>query len=189
MCAEMSCVLYVYAINVLLCWSDLSIKRALPVKKSRTNAGGTVPTAVRLPSASIDFLRLFTGGITDGIKEAIDHLQFDEQFDKETHEFASNIKILAKEIQRQTGVDWHRAPAAHEAFSEAVRTWLEIHKPEVGSQADQPEPGISGPDDPKTLGRTIARTLNNNPPDQLTRMRNENLKRIEVVRRIKESDS
>jgi hypothetical protein len=176
-------------INVLLCLAHLSIKRAQPVKKSRTNAGDTVATAVRLPSASVEWLRICAGGITDGIKEAIDRLQFDNQFDKETLKLASSIKILAKEIQRQTGVDWHRAPAAHEAFSEAVKTWLEIHKPEVGSQADQPEPGISGPDDPKTLGRAIARTLNNNPPDELIHIRNANLRRIALLRRIRESDS
>jgi hypothetical protein len=134
------------------------------VKKPRTNSDDTVATAVRLQRSTVEWLRSCTDGITDGIKDGLDRLMFDEQFDKETLELASNIKMLAKEIQRQTGADWHRSPAAHEAFSEAVKTWLDIRKPEVGSRADQLEPSISGPDDPKTLGRTIARTMNNNPP-------------------------
>ena len=91
--------------------------------------------------------------------------------------------LLAKEVQQQTRTDWHRAPAAYEAFAEAVKTWLDFLKPvpmagSTGVQAGQSEADISAGDDPKTLGRAIARTLNNNPPDQLRRIRNANLKRI-----------
>jgi hypothetical protein len=149
-----------------------------PVKKSGTNAGDTVAAAVRLRRSTVEWLRISTDGITDGIRQGIDRLMLDEQFDKETLELASNIKMLAKEIQRQTGADWHRSPAAHEAFSEAIRTWLDMHKPQRGIPTDQLEAGISSPDDPKTVGRTIARTMNNNPPDTLSRLRGANLRRI-----------
>jgi hypothetical protein len=48
---------------------------------------------------------------------------------------------------------WHSNPNTHAALSEALRTWMEIIKPQQqGAVSD-----LFGPGDPETLGRATAR--------------------------------
>lgn len=72
-------------------------------------------------------------------------------YDQQTRGLAHQLKGLAKHVLRHTKHAWHAHPKAHEAFTEAVRTWLE-DSPPAGVKEEQ-----WGQDDPKTLGRAIAR--------------------------------
>jgi hypothetical protein len=151
----------------------------LAVKKSDKES---VQTAIRLPRETYEWLRARPEGITDTIKRGIVAVMFEEMFDAETLSLASNIMILAKQIQKQTGAKWHRGPKAHAAFAEAVRAWLDLEKP-----APLPEPksaadelfgdGVFGPDDPLTLGRAIARTMHDAQTENFQRFREELISR------------
>ena len=79
-------------------------------------------------------------------------LHYEEEFDEQTRFLGYDLMSLARDVRINSRFDWHAHPKAHEAFTEAVRVWLEVTTPpEV-----QNEPW--GPDDPKTLGRTLARS-------------------------------
>jgi hypothetical protein len=123
----------------------------------------SVQTAIRLPRETYEWLKARPEGITDTIKRAIYGLMFEQMFDAETLSLASDIMILAKEIQKQTGSKWHQVPKAHEALAEALAVWLERNKPQPlsGAAAD-----LFGPDDPQTLGRAIARTVHNKQAEE-----------------------
>jgi hypothetical protein len=70
--------------------------------------------------------------------------------DQQTRRLARELMSLARHVLHHTGHAWHAHPKAHEAFTEAVTTWLDDSTPAVAE-------GQWGQDDPKTLGRAIAR--------------------------------
>ena len=63
---------------------------------------------------------------------------------------------LAQEIAAQAGS--LTLPRVHEALAEAIKTWLELTKPQRGDIGGAVS-DLLGPSDPATLGRTIAHTL------------------------------
>jgi hypothetical protein len=80
----------------------------------------------------------------------------EDQFEMPTRELARDVMFLADEVKRQSGLSWHTYPKAHEALAEALRMWLEIIKPPIAESAAASD--LFGPDDPSTLGRSIARS-------------------------------
>ena len=74
--------------------------------------------------------------------------------DAETRALLEAVGWMADEIRRQSGADWHDFPKATEALAAAIHTWLEIIKPKESSTAAS---DLFSPDDPPTLGRSIAR--------------------------------
>ena len=91
--------------------------------------------------------------------------------DPKTRELADDVAWLADAIAYQVKPAagplgaWHSNEATHAALSEALKTWLDIIKPQLGppigllGRVDPPNPGLLGPDDPPTLGRATARHL------------------------------
>jgi plasmid stability protein len=78
-------------------------------------------------------------------------LDYERNFDEQTRRLGYDLMSLARNVRANSGFDWHAHPKAHEALTEAIRVFLQIAtRPEV-----QNAPW--GPDDPKTLGRTLAR--------------------------------
>jgi predicted DNA-binding protein len=91
--------------------------------------------------------------IKDRLLQSLD----EDQFDWPTRGLARDIMTLAEDI-KASGVGayaWHQHVKAHEALAAAVMVWLESIKPPHQRSA-APE-ALFGPDDPQTLGRTIAR--------------------------------
>jgi hypothetical protein len=95
-----------------------------------------------------------------------------DTYDAATRELAADVLWIADEINRQS-VSWHLYPKAREALTEAIRTWIEITAPKRKIKMPQPGrmvpvPGVSdlfGPDDPATLGRSIARLYERVKPE------------------------
>jgi hypothetical protein len=76
----------------------------------------------------------------------------DEKFDEWTRRLGHEVKLLAHDVQNQTGHSWREHPKSHETLAAAITTTLERNKPEPVEGED-----AWGADDPKTLGRAIAR--------------------------------
>jgi hypothetical protein len=79
-------------------------------------------------------------------------LRYEQAFDEQTRLLGYDLMSLARGVRNYSRFDWHAHPKAHEVLTEAVRVWLEIATPPEVLNAPW------GPDDPKTLGRTIARS-------------------------------
>jgi len=79
-------------------------------------------------------------------------LHYERLFDEQTRFLGYDLMSLARAVRDNSRFDWHEHPKAHEALTEAVRVWLEIVTPPEVQNAPW------GPDDPKTLGRTLARS-------------------------------
>jgi hypothetical protein len=78
-------------------------------------------------------------------------LQYERQFDEQTRSLGYDLMSLARSVRVNSRFDWHAHPKAHEALTEAIREWLKVATPPEVQNAPW------GPDDPKTLGRTLAR--------------------------------
>ena len=79
-------------------------------------------------------------------------LHYERLFDEQTRFLGYDLMSLARGVRNYSRFDWHAHPKAHEVLTEAVRVWLEIVTPPEVQNAPW------GPDDPKTLGRTLARS-------------------------------
>jgi len=93
----------------------------------------------------------------EDIRDRLERTFAEDLIDPKTRDLTDDIQGLAGELAAQSHT-WHAHPKAFEAFTEAVKTWLEFQRPRrkgVGV-SDMIDASI---DDPQTLGRTIARTL------------------------------
>jgi hypothetical protein len=84
----------------------------------------------------------------------------DETFDEPTRELAEDIRRLAHEITAQAGSI--TLPRVLEALAEAIKTWMELTQTEKKDEHGLygvASWDVLGPNDPPTLGRTIAHTL------------------------------
>jgi hypothetical protein len=73
-----------------------------------------------------------------------------DQFDEPTRDLAYDLMVLARHIKEISGFAWHKHPKATEALIAAMQAWLEAEKPENAAG--------EFPDEPRTLGRTLAAT-------------------------------
>ena len=89
----------------------------------------TVQTAVRLPREMHERLKGSALGVSEEIRQRVARSFFEEDAtDAPTRELAEDIVRMAADV-RANGIEWHRHPKAHEAFTAAIVTWLEIIKP------------------------------------------------------------
>jgi hypothetical protein len=123
-----------------------------------------VPTGLRLPREMYERLKQSYLGVSGEIRRRLERTFLEERYDVETRELADDVMWLAGEVQRQCGgLSWHLYPKAHEALAEALRMWLEISKRRAAESAaalaeSAAALDLFGPDDPPTLGRSIARS-------------------------------
>jgi hypothetical protein len=123
-------------------------------KVKRKKDVGSVAAGVRLPQNAVEWLRPHEGGVSGGIKKAIDRLAFESMFDAPTIKLARDIMLLARDVQTYGGgLPWHASPKAFEALSEAINAWMERASPVAESGAVE---DLFGPNDPQTLGRVVA---------------------------------
>lgn len=126
----------------------------MPRKSGKRDA--RIQTGLRLEPEVLDQLRKSSLGVSEEIRRRIDLTLAADVYDEPTRELAADIMAIAHEISQQAGLgsSWHNNRKANEALAAALQTWLEGLKP-------MPSGGVSdlfGPDDPATLGRTIARS-------------------------------
>lgn len=74
---------------------------------------------------------------------------------KETARLIDAVEWMANEMERQS-LAWTVSAKARVAMLTAVQTWMELNKSPDYSQAVE---DLFGPDDPETLGRSIARLV------------------------------
>jgi hypothetical protein len=111
-------------------------------------------TSIRLPSAL--YARLVAAAGKGGVGEEIrDRLEASFSHDEKTEELCRYLVRLATVVEQDLA-PWHSDPYACEAFVAGLAVLLRVLKPE-GEPAARPgnltEPG----DDPKVIGRTLAR--------------------------------
>jgi hypothetical protein len=88
------------------------------------------------------------------IRERLKWTFADDLVDKPTRELREAVLWIADELSRQVGAFGAYSPRGREALGQAIQHWLEITTPPpTGAASD-----LFGPDDPATLGRSIART-------------------------------
>jgi hypothetical protein len=86
------------------------------------------------------------------IRRRIDRTLDEETFDQQTRELADSIMWMADEVSRQVGSPWHSTKKGRHAVAVAIQQFMQATAPLEGTSED-----LFGPDDPPTLGRTIAR--------------------------------
>ena len=86
-----------------------------------------------------------------------------EVADRPTRDFIEGVALMAAEVARETGANWHQHAGAHEALTRAIQLRLEALKPK-GSTAfgDRPHATVSD-DDPYRLGALIEFRLRRQP--------------------------
>jgi hypothetical protein len=103
----------------------------------------------------LDKLRKGSGGVSEEIRRRIDRTLFEDGYSQATRSLADAAMWIADEIDRQVGAPWHTSRNGHLAVATALQTWLvELCAPDAASDPTQDS---FGPDDPGTLGRSVAR--------------------------------
>lgn len=124
------------------------------MKKSR-DVNESVQTAVRLPRHVLDRLKESDLGVSGEIRRRLDRTFDLDAFDDRTRDLADCVMWIASEVSRQVGHPWHVTGKGQQAVAAAIQYLLE---PAEGSQiASTASEDLFGPDDPPTLGRSIAR--------------------------------
>jgi ParG len=94
--------------------------------------------------------------VAEEIRQRLDRTLYeDAAFDEPTRALAEDVRRLAHEVAAQAGA--LTLPRVHDALAEAIKTWLQLTKPQpanIGAVSD-----MLASSDPPTLGRTIAHTL------------------------------
>jgi hypothetical protein len=91
--------------------------------------------------------------LSDEIRTRVNRTLFIDSYDQSTRLLAEDVMWLADEISRQVGSTWSYSHNGHLALGTAIQTWLEINAPPLHGAASD----LFGPDDPTTLGRSVAR--------------------------------
>jgi hypothetical protein len=125
--------------------SDRSIADEIRSRIERTIELDTLPPLVDAASKSN---RSIQAEVTRRLMHTFDQ----DLFDPATRELAIHIMELARGIQENSGCRWDEQPKAHEALVEGVTTLIEGLKPPATAE-DQ-----WGQDDPRTVGRLLARS-------------------------------
>jgi hypothetical protein len=91
--------------------------------------------------------------VAEEIRRRINFTLWLDSYDKPTRDLADAVMEIAREIERQTRSPWQSNRKSNEALAAAVQEWLEGLRPRLSGGASD----LFGPDDPATLGRSIAR--------------------------------
>jgi hypothetical protein len=150
----------------------------------------SVPTAIRLPRQTYEWLRKRDEGITDAIKRGLEFVAIEEGADQPTRDLALLIFELAREVEVDPGGAWHTNGASYRAFERMLLRVLLKWKPAdydgdmfslVTLPPFQEREHASHPvDDADALGIFLADTVLNVPDrerrDQIRMAREQNLK-------------
>ncbi len=88
----------------------------------------------------------------DEIRTRLERTFDEDSVEKPTRDLIEAVKWMAAEIRRQVHLPWYYTVKSNEAMAAAMQTWLEIVRPPRTDEGD-----LFGPDDPPTLGRSVAR--------------------------------
>lgn len=124
------------------------------MKKSKRARG--VHTAVVLPPDVLEQLRRSERGVSEEVRRRVDRTLDEDAFDEQTRALGDAIMWIADEVSRQVGHPWHVTVKGRQAVAVAIQHFLEASIPPTESLAVEL---LFGPDDPPTLGRTIARSF------------------------------
>jgi hypothetical protein len=127
-------------------------------KRGRPSSGiKTELVHLRLPVAILKRMRGSPLGLTGEIKNRLAQSVEEAERNADTRAFVAAVAWIADEIRRDigVGVSWRNNSKAREALIAAVQAWLEANANKRAGPAVASD--LFGPDDPATLGRTIAR--------------------------------
>jgi len=144
-----------------------------PKKRKRE---ARIQTAVRLEPEILEKLRESHLSLSDEIRRRISLTLEADKYDENTRALATDVMWLADEVSRQLGFPWWSGPKAHHALGVAIQTWIEMGAPPLSAA----ESDLFGPDDPATLGRSVAR--------HYRRLRLETKKNLGEVLRLDEGE-
>jgi hypothetical protein len=102
----------------------------------------------------LEKLKKHPGGVSSAIRERLDRTFVEESFDQQSRELADSVLWISDELSHQIGAPWHTTRKGHQALTAAIEKLL---SEEPLKQQDDAAEDAFGPDDPPTLGRTIAR--------------------------------
>jgi hypothetical protein len=125
-----------------------------------------IHTGIRLDAEIVERLSESGLGVSEEIRDRIYRTLREDALGPDLRRLLADIAWLAGEIDNQVGISssWQALPKANDALAEAIRAWLQIIKPKSFGTI----PGASdlmGPDDPPTLGRSIARLYERIKPE------------------------
>jgi hypothetical protein len=92
----------------------------------------------------------------DEIRTRLESSFQEDGVDEPTRDLIEAVKWISEEIQRQVQIPWYFTVKSKQAMSAALQTWFEIINP-MSSEPAASQPDLFGPDDPPTLGRSVAR--------------------------------
>ena len=115
--------------------------------------------AARLEAASAKSGRSLSAEICARVEASFAH----DALDQPSRDFLEGVALMAVEIARETGTNWHQHVGAHEALARAIQTRLEVLKPKGPTAfGDRPHATVSD-DDPNKLGGLIEFRLRRQP--------------------------
>ena len=121
-------------------------KTMVRTKKPRTQTG------LRLEPEMFERLRNSPRGLSNEIRDRIERTFREDALDPVTGDLQYAVTWMSDELTRQAGRPWHASRKGREALAAAIETWLALSAKSIGDAEDP-----FGPDDPPTLGRSIAR--------------------------------
>jgi hypothetical protein len=95
--------------------------------------------------------------IAEEIRRRVEQSFEADAVDEATRELVEAVIWIADELNRQIRSSWALRRGGREALAHAIQAWLEITAPPRRS-GPVVASDLMGPDDPPTLGRSIART-------------------------------
>jgi hypothetical protein len=124
-------------------------------KKPKPKSQRGVHTAVVLPPDMLERLRQSERGVSEEIRRRLTESFEAERHDQQTRDLQYAVAWMAEELARQANGAWHTTRKGREALAAAIQTWLELNMPKASGTVAVSD--LFGPDDPPTLGRSIAR--------------------------------
>jgi hypothetical protein len=107
--------------------------------------------------AQLDLAAMAAGNsVAEEIRRRLERSFAQDAVEEKTRELIDDVAALGDWLKRDKALPWYFNRASHETFAEAVQAYFEETRPPV----KRDPPGASDlmwSDDPKTLGRAIAR--------------------------------
>ena len=149
-----------------------------PLESKQRQLAVALPPEVR---AQLEAAATASGhSVAEEIRRRINLTLWLDTYDKPTRDLADAVMWIAREIELQTRSPWQRNRKSNEALSAALQEWLEHLRPQLSGGASD----LFGPDDPATLGRSIARYYRHHKAGV-----QQSKEEIEMMRRLQEGKS
>ena len=114
---------------------------------------------LRLPEAVVKALRGSSLGLTGEARSRLAaSVAQDKSLDKPTRDLIDAASWMAEALKRDTGASWETTASTRAALSAALKFWIEqASLPRWPVSTSAAVSDLFGPDDPETLGRSLAR--------------------------------